>query len=207
MKSRKQRGYQAIQLELFEVNEVRNVSDRELIGNLTTKVDEVCGVWESTYHMENLFNQLSPKTRRIAISAVELYRRRECVKRNRVAITESVDTFRLMKPLIAHLPSEEFWLIALSTHNRVIGRQRVSMGGQDQTLADVRIIMRKAIAMEAASIIVVHNHPSGNERPSQADRLITERLKEAGKIMAIHLMDHVIVTEWSYYSFHDEGLI
>lgn len=207
MKSRKQIGYQNIQLELFEVNEVRNVSDRDLIGNLTTKVDEVCGVWESSYHMENLFNQLSPKTRKIAVSAVELYRRRECVKRNRVAIAESMDTFRLMKPLIAHLPSEEFWLIGLSKNNRVIARQRISMGGQDQAIADMRIIMRKAIAMEAASIILVHNHPSGNERPSQADRQITERIKEAGRIMAIQLMDHVIVTEWSYYSFHDEGIL
>lgn len=207
MKSRKQIGYQNIQLELFEVNEVRNVSDRDLIGNLTTKVDEVCGVWESSYHMENLFNQLSPKTRKIAVSAVELYRRRECVKRNRVAIAESMDTFRLMKPLIAHLPSEEFWLIGLSKNNRVIARQRISMGGQDQAIADMRIIMRKAIAMEAASIILVHNHPSGNERPSQADKQITERIKEAGRIMAIQLMDHVIVTEWSYYSFHDEGIL
>lgn len=207
MKTRKQRGYKPVQLELFDVNEFRTVSDRELIGNLTSKVDQVCDVWESSYHMESLLNQLTPKTRRIAVSAVELYRRRENVNRNRTTIKSSLDIYQLMKPLIGHLPSEEFWLIGLSRNNRVIGRQRISMGGYDQTSADVRAIMHKALAMEAQAIMVAHNHPSGNIRPSQEDRRITDRIKEAGRIMAINLMDHVIVTEGAYYSFHDEGII
>ena len=108
---------------------------------------------------------------------------------------------------MADLPTEEFWVLLLNRSNRVIGKERISSGGIDQTTADVRTILREALLARATQIVVVHNHPSGNTRPSQEDRRITERIKEAGRVMSIHLTDHVIVCDGAYFSFNDQGLL
>lgn len=197
----------AIQLELFAEDDFRYLSDRELIGNLTNRVDEVAEVWESSYRMELLYNRLTPKTRRIAVTAVELYRRRENVRKERIRLTSAEEVFRLMKPVTADLEHEEFWMIGVSNAGRMIGRQRISLGGLTSTIADVRVIMHKAILMQATQIIVCHNHPSGNRRPSRDDDQLTRQLKQAAECLQIRLFDHVIITEEGYYSFFEEGKI
>ncbi len=112
-----------------------------------------------------------------------------------------------MNPIIGDLPHEEFWILMLNRSNKVLLRYNVSKGGMTGTVIDVRMIMKRALEVRASSLILVHNHPSGNKQPSDADIKITKRLNEAGKIMDIPVIDHVIVTDNSYFSFADEGII
>lgn len=157
--------------------------------------------------MERLFNSLTPQRRRIAVAAVELYKRREAGSRTVAAIRSSMDIYNIMQPIVGDLPNEEFWIIALNRSAKVIMKKRISVGGIDQTCADVRLIMRILIEAGAVQFAAVHNHPSGNIHPSNDDMKLTEQLKKAAEIFNIRLMDHVIVTAYNYYSFCDEGLI
>ena len=150
------------------------------------------------------FKGMGPAKSLTVMAALELGRRRKLQERmERPIITSSVDIYELFHPLMADLPTEEFWVLLLNRSNRVIGKERISSGGIDQTTADVRTILREALLARATQIVVVHNHPSGNTRPSQEDRRITERIKEAGRVMT----DHVIVCDGAYFSFNDQGLL
>ena len=97
--------------------------------------------------------------------------------------------------------------VALNNASRVIKKVRVSVGGITQTAADVRLIMRILVEVSATQFVVVHNHPSGNKQPSRDDKNITERLKKAGEVFDIRLIDHVIIAGDTYYSFSDEGIL
>jgi DNA repair protein RadC len=125
----------------------------------------------------------------------------------KIPVKSSDTVFRLFHPLLGDLDHEEFWLLMLNRANRVIGKFKVSQGGLAGTVIDTRIILKKALDNLACSIIVCHNHPSGNHQPSDADVKITEKLKRAAEMLEIKLLDHVIVTDKSYFSFADEGLI
>ena len=104
--------------------------------------------------------------------------------------------------------SEEFKLLLMNRSNAVLGILPVSKGGLSGTVTDVRIIMQAAIKANASGIIVCHNHPSGNLNPSESDSKITQKIKEAGNLMDIQLLDHLILTtEGNYYSFADNGLL
>lgn len=151
---------------------------------------------------------MGPAKSLTVMAALELGRRRKLQERmERPIITSSIDIYELFHPLMADLPTEEFWVLLLNRSNRVIGKERISSGGIDQTTADVRTILREALLARATQIVVAHNHPSGNARPSQEDRRITQRIQEAGRVMSIHLTDHVIVCDGTYFSFNDEGLL
>jgi len=105
------------------------------------------------------------------------------------------------------LPFEEFWLLILNRANLVIKKEMISRGGVSGTVVDTKIIFKVAIENYASSIIICHNHPSGNLKPSEADIRITKNIKEAGKLMEIPLLDHLIVAETGFYSFADEGML
>lgn len=195
----------AIQLSLFD--DYREKTDNELINELTNKADIVSDVWEGEYRLERLFNSLTPHRRRIAVAAVELYRRRELTRRNAVSVRSSSDIYDMMRPLVGDLANEEFWIIALSRSSRIIERKRISVGGIDQTSVDIRLIMRILIEVGATQFVAVHNHPSGNSRPSNEDMRLTDSLKSAARLFHIRMMDHVIVTDDGYYSFCDDGMI
>ncbi|MBL7889069.1 MAG: DNA repair protein RadC [Bacteroidia bacterium] len=142
------------------------------------------------------------------IAALELGRRRketETVKRDK--ITCSKDVFDIMQPFMLDLPHEEFWLLNLSRSNAVIKKELISRGGVSGTVVDTKMIFKSAVENLASSIIICHNHPSGNLKPSDADIRITKNIKEAGRVMDIQLFDHVIITESGYYSFNDEGML
>lgn len=142
------------------------------------------------------------------IAALELGRRRketETVKRDK--ITSSKDVFDIMKPSMADLPHEEFWLLILNRAHHVIKKELISRGGVAGTVVDSKIIFKTAVEHYASSIIICHNHPSGNLKPSEADVKITKNIKEAGKIMEIPLLDHLIITDSGFYSFGDEGML
>ncbi|WP_455609574.1 JAB domain-containing protein, partial [Bacteroides rodentium] len=102
---------------------------------------------------------------------------------------------------------EEFWVVSINQAGRLIKKVQVSVGGIDQTSADIRLIMRVLIDTGATQFAAVHNHPSGNSRPSNEDKRLTEQLNKAAGLFNIRMMDHVIITNGGYYSFCDEGLI
>lgn len=142
------------------------------------------------------------------VAALELGRRRkETVERDVVKITTSADAFALLLPVFADLNHEEFWILILNQANCVIGKQLISKGGMAGTVADPKIIFKTALEHNAAYVILSHNHPSGNLKPSQQDVAITRKLVEAGKMLDLYVLDHLIVTNKLFYSFGDDGLI
>ncbi|ETZ19873.1 hypothetical protein N824_06600 [Pedobacter sp. V48] len=112
-----------------------------------------------------------------------------------------------MMPVFADLNHEEFWILILNTANRVIGKQIISKGGLAGTVADPKIIFKTALEHNAAFIILAHNHPSGNLKPSTQDLQLTKKLVEGGKMLDLQVLDHLILTDKGYYSFGDQGLI
>jgi DNA repair protein RadC len=112
-----------------------------------------------------------------------------------------------LQPLLTDLIHEEFWIIYMNRTNKILKIDRLSTGGWSGTVTDVRMILKKAIEVGASGIICAHNHPSGNLSPSESDTKITRQIKDAGAILDIQLLDHIIIAEADYYSFADNGLI
>lgn len=141
-------------------------------------------------------------------AALELGRRRKLAEVPDVAqIKCSKDVADIFQPILSDLAHEEFWILFLNRSNRVINRMKLSQGGVSGTVTDVRMIMKKAIENLSSGIIVCHNHPSGNLNPSESDSKITQKIKDAGNIMDIQLLDHLIISDKDYYSFADNGLL
>lgn len=113
--------------------------------------------------------------------------------------------FQIFQSIIGDLPYEEFWILMLNRANKVIGKSRISEGGISSTVVDPKRIFHISIENHATSIILGHNHPSGNLFPSDADRKITKQLIDAGKLLEIVVLDHIIVADNSFYSFADNG--
>lgn len=140
------------------------------------------------------------------VSALELGRRRkDSDTPKKMIITRSEDVYSLMKPHLLDLPHEEFWVVLLNRANMVVKKVTISSGGISGTVADPRKIFKHAIEHLASGIILVHNHPSGNLKPSEADFQLTKKIKEGGKCLDIPVLDHLIFTNNGYYSFADEG--
>jgi len=142
----------------------------------------------------------------VIIAALELGRRRReenTIKKMKLSSSGSV--FELMQPLIGELDHEEFWILLLNNANKMEFKWRLSVGGITATLVDVRLIYKKALEHGATSIILCHNHPSGNLQPSQSDIMLTKKVIKGGGVLDIKVLDHIIVTECAYYSFADEG--
>ena len=142
------------------------------------------------------------------IAALELGRRRKIsdvlIKKK---ITQSKDIFELFQPIIGDIPHEEFWILLLNRSNRIIEKIKISQGGVSGTVIDVKIILKQALEKLASSIILCHNHPSGNKSPSNADDTITNKLKAGAELLDIQVLDHIIIADIDYYSYADEGKI
>jgi DNA repair protein RadC len=207
-------------------NGIQYISDAELLAILmgsgtrnTTAVELariILGEVDNNLHelgRQSIFDLqkikgIGPAKAISVIAAVELGRRRAGIHHpEKVSIKSSETVFKLFHPLMGDLEHEEFWLLMLNRANRVIGRFKVSQGGLSGTVIDTRIILKKALDNLSSSIIVCHNHPSGNKQPSDADVKITEKLKKAAEMLEIKLLDHIIIADKSYFSFADEGLI
>ncbi len=147
--------------------------------------------------------------RAVTISAaLELGRRRKLAEAEDVLqIKSSKDVADIFQPLLSDLLHEEFWILFLNRSNKVISRMKLSQGGISGTVTDVRIVMKNAIECLASGIIVCHNHPSGNLNPSESDTKITRKIKDAGELMDIQLLDHLIISEKDYFSFADNGML
>jgi len=140
------------------------------------------------------------------IAALELGRRRSDIVHNkRRKISGSLDIYAEMKPHLMDLPHEEFWIILLNRANEVLRPVQISIGGVTGTVADTKMIFKLAIENLASSIILVHNHPSGQLVPSKADKDLTRNIVDSGHIIDIPVLDHMIFTDNGFYSFVDEG--
>lgn len=142
------------------------------------------------------------------LAACELGKRRQMEKPEvRPDLGTATHIYNHMHPIMQDLDVEEFWLLLMNQNFRLIKEMRISHGGITEVSVDVRIIMREAVLSKATIMAVVHNHPSGSLQPSVHDKAITRNLKSACDIMRIKFLDHVIVTDGAYYSFHEDGLL
>ena len=140
------------------------------------------------------------------LAACELGKRRQMEKpEERPDLGTATKIYNHMHPLLQDSDVEEFWLLLMNQNFRLIKQVRISHGGITETAVDIRIIMREAVLANATIIAVCHNHPSGNLRPSQHDNDLTAQLQQACKLMRIHFMDHVILTDGNYFSYAECG--
>lgn len=143
------------------------------------------------------------------VAALELGRRRKEIESDNTLpkIVSSIDAYLIFRAELADLAHEEFWILLLNKANRVMAKQHISTGGQAMTVVDPKVIFKIALEQNAASIVLGHNHPSGNLSASISDIHITKKLVEAGKLLELPVLDHIILAEDSFISMVDLGLI
>ena len=140
------------------------------------------------------------------LAACELGKRRQAeTPEERPDLGTATRIYNHMHPIMQDLDVEEFWALLLNQHYRLIKKVRISHGGITETAVDIRIIMKEAVLANTTILAVCHNHPSGNLSPSKADEALTRSISRACEVMNIHFLDHVIVTDGQYYSFHEQG--
>lgn len=141
-------------------------------------------------------------------AALELGRRRKLAGVvTKPQITSSTDIFQRFQPFMQDLSHEEFWVVFMNRANRIIDEKRISEGGTSGTVVDVKKIMKQALEKTSSTLILCHNHPSGNIQPSKSDEAVTRKLKQAAEFLEMQLLDHIIVGHDRYYSFADEGFL
>lgn len=142
------------------------------------------------------------------VAALELGKRRKLAEVPiQAQITSSNDVYRLFQPVLVDLKHEEMWVLFLNKASKVLKKIQLSKGGVSETTVDIRMIMREALDSLASGMILCHNHPSGSAKPSGEDNCTTFKLKEAGEVMDVKLLDHIIVCDDDYYSYRDDGKI
>lgn len=142
------------------------------------------------------------------VAALELGRRRRALEpTERELVASSAVAHELLRPLLGDLPHEEFWLLFLDRGNRLLDRCRVSRGGMHGTVADPKMIFKEALDRRASAVVLGHNHPSGQLRPSEEDIALTRKLVDGGRLLEITVQDHLIVTSGGYFSFADNGMM
>ncbi|KMQ61490.1 hypothetical protein ACM46_15855 [Chryseobacterium angstadtii] len=142
------------------------------------------------------------------IAALEIGRRRSVQEiPYKPIISNSDDAYLILKNQLSDLRTEEFWAIFMNQSNKVIHISKLTQGGISQSVVDVRILFKTALDHFSTGIIIAHNHPSGSLKPSKEDINITKKIREAGETLSIQLLDHIIITQDTYLSFSDEGLL
>jgi len=142
------------------------------------------------------------------LAACELGKRRQQEKVDeRSDLGTATRIYNHMHPQLQDLDVEEFWLLLLNQHHRLIKKVRIARGGITEVSVDIRIVMREAVLSNATIIAVCHNHPSGSITPSKMDDQLTQSLKKACEVMRIHFLDHVVIADGCYYSYHEEGRV
>ena len=152
------------------------------------------------------YNGVGPAKAITILAACELGKRRQMDRpEERPDLGTATKIYNHMHPLLQDCDVEEFWLLLMNQNYRLIKKIRISHGGITETAVDIRIIMREAVLANATILAVCHNHPSGNLRPSTHDNDLTVQIQRACKLMRIHFMDHVILTDGSYFSYQETG--
>ena len=194
------------ELSLSILDRFREMTDNEIIFEVTRK-EVHDGERYGGYRLEMFLDQLSPRGREIAAATMELYRRKFADVHSDERIRQSEDIYKIFRPKLEGLESEEFWVLGLNQSLKPIGLKRISVGGLTQPVADVRIIFFELIKMKAVGFVLAHNHPSGNVTPSREDKRLTSLVSKAAETMNIKLIDHVIIGAGDFYSFSDNGEI
>jgi len=141
------------------------------------------------------------------VAALELGARRDAAEKHKVRIVNSSDIAAFLQAKLQHKKHEIFMAVFLNQSNKVLHSEIISEGGITGTIADPRIVLRKALEHNATSLILAHNHPSGNIKPSRQDKEMTEKIREGAELLDLRVIDHIIVSDEGYYSFADEGLL
>ncbi len=140
------------------------------------------------------------------LAACELGKRRQMERpEERPDLGTATRIYNNMHPLMQDLDVEEFWILLMNQHYQLIKKTCISHGGITETAVDIRIIIREAVLAKATILAVCHNHPSGNLKPSKSDDELTRSIQRACELMRIHFLDHVIITDGQYYSYHESG--
>jgi DNA repair protein RadC len=159
-----------------------------------------------TIHELCLYNGIGKAKAISILAACELGKRRQMENpAERPDLGTATRIYNHMHPIMQDLDVEEFWILLLNQHYRLIKKVRISHGGITETAVDIRIIIREAVMVNCTILAVCHNHPSGNLSPSRQDEELTKSIKRACELMHIHFLDHIIVTDGLYYSFHEQG--
>lgn len=140
-------------------------------------------------------------------AAFELARRKQYLQPQEVVFSSPDSVAEYLTPRLGHLQHETFMVLYLNARNKLVHEETVGSGGVKSVVVDAKLVFRPALAHLASSIIVAHNHPSGNQEPSKPDRDLTTRLQQAGRVLEVELIDHLIITSRGHYSFRDEGLL
>ena len=197
---------------------VGELSDAELLAVviedkvLAEKIMSECGSLADLVGMElprlRMIEGLGlRRAEKIAVSA-ELGHRLASAEAQRVdSIATSDDIVRIFRPVVDGLAHEECWVLFLTNSNRIIERQRVSQGGVQATIVDNRLIVKRALELLSTQIVLVHNHPSGTAEPSEADIVLTRKVRDAAALFDIRLLDHIIIAGANNYSFRSSGLL
>ncbi len=192
---------------IFELNgDYRIMEDTELAYMLTGNLafmQQSQAADEQECSMQQVLEEMPPFRRKVALAAIELYKRKSSSVTDVPIITSSQDTYDLMLPVMENLTTEEGWVILLNNASKVIRKIRISCGSYSNTPMDVRIILREALLYKATSLILCHNHPSGNTSPSKDDDWITQTLCRAADQVGIIVVDHLIISNDGYFSFGD----
>jgi DNA repair protein RadC len=187
----------------------KGIPVRDIAQQLISKLGSVAGVAQATYAELLQVPGIGPAKACQILAAFELARRADdsVSMRERVDMADAAAAAKLVRQEVTEWAKESFWTLWLDARNRMIGREKVSVGCLDTTLAHPREVFNKAIRASAAAIIVVHNHPTGEPTPSDDDVRLTRRLAEAGKIIGIRLLDHIIIAKSGHYSFRAHSLL
>lgn len=186
----------------------RNESAVDLSKRILSKVENLKALGRMTFKQLTEFKGIGEAKAVTILAAMELGRRRGSEEEVELKkITSSKSVYDIMQPIIGELPHEEFWVLYLSNSNKVMYKSQLSKGGITGTVVDSRIVFKTAFEQNAVSIILCHNHPSGILQASDADKQITRKIKEAGKLLEINILDHLIITNSGYLSLADEGMM
>lgn len=186
----------------------RNESAVALSKRILASVDTLNSLGKMSLAQLTNFKGIGEAKAIAIIAALELGRRRRAEDTVELTkITSSKIVFEIMQPIIGELPHEEFWVLFLNNSNKVILKSQLSKGGISGTIVDVRLVFKLALENGATGLILCHNHPSGGLIPSEADKQITKKIKQAGDSLDVKVLDHLIITETKYYSFADEGIL
>lgn len=202
---RGKRGLTDVELLSLIIGQENFEIARQILSSVNNDLIELSKL---SAHDLKRFKGLGESKVQAIIAAFELSsRKQENAAMSKKKISSSADMVNVMQPVLASLPHEEFWVIYLNRSNGILEKMQVSKGGVSGTVVDSRIVFKRGIELLASSLILCHNHPSGNPKPSEADVKLTRQVKEAGKLLDIHVLDHIIIAESGHYSFADEGAI
>ena len=182
------------------------LEDADMAASLLGECGSLASIASTPQARLRMIAGLGAKRSELISVAAEIGKRiSHCNNNTPNTITSSDDVVAYMAPLLKELKHEECWAIYLTNSNRIIERYRISQGGIQATTVDQRIVVKRALELLSTRIIIVHNHPSGSAKPSEADYRLTSHIKEATRLFDIELLDHIIISSGDSYSFKSNG--